>query len=113
VVLLDLDLGGYNGADAMADLAALPKAQVLILTAEEDTARAPRRGDQGRPRRAAQVEPRPTWCCARSRRWHAGEIWLDSKLMGQVMGRLTGRTEPVPVRPTRCQHGPRGQPDAA
>jgi two-component system, NarL family, nitrate/nitrite response regulator NarL len=90
VVLLDLDLGGYNGADAIADLAARSKAQVLILTAEEDTTvhrDVVVKGARGVLHKSASAD----LVLRAIEKVAAGEIWLDSKLMGEVMGRLTGR----------------------
>jgi DNA-binding NarL/FixJ family response regulator len=97
VVLLDLDLGGYNGADAIADLAARSKAQVLILTAEEDTAihrDVVIKGARGVLHKSASAD----LVLRAIEKVAAGEIWLDSKLMGQVLGRLTGRS-PEPAAP--------------
>ena len=97
VVLLDLDLGGHNGAEAIADLAARSKAQVLILTAEEDTTvhrDVVVKGARGVLHKSASAD----LVLRAIEKVAAGEIWLDGKLMGEVMGRLTGRV-PASAKP--------------
>lgn len=102
VILLDLDLGGCNGADAIPDLARRSPAQVLILTAAEDPEvyrDAVVKGARGVLHKSADADT----LLRAIAKVAAGEIWLDAKVLGQVMARLTGREPP---------HGP-ADPEAA
>jgi len=90
VVVLDLDLQGSSGADALAELAQRSPARVLVLTAEEDLAvhrDAVVRGARGVVHKSAAADI----VLRAIEKVAAGEIWLDGKLMGEVLGHFTGR----------------------
>lgn len=89
VLLLDLDLGGVNTADSLADLGARSPARVLVLTAEEDPAvhrDVVARGARGVVHKSAGAD----MLVRAIERVAAGEIWLDGKLLAEVLGSLTG-----------------------
>ena len=97
VVLLDLDLGGSNGAEALDEIAKRSPARVLVLTAEENPEvhrEVVVRGARGVIHKSAGAD----LVLRAIEKVAAGEVWLDAKLMGQVLGRLTGR-DPAPAAP--------------
>ena len=94
IVLLDLDLAGERGAEVLPDLQRLCSGHVLVLTAADD------------PRQHREVvmlgvrgvvhKSEPADAVLRAiERVSAGEVWLQGALLGDVLGRLTGRA-PAP-----------------
>ena len=93
VLLLDLDLAGSNSADALGELAQRSSAKVLVLTAEEDPAVYRAVVVSGARGVLHKSEPADRLLRA-IEKVAAGEIWLNARLMGEVLGQLTGRGAP-------------------
>lgn len=89
VVLLDLDLGGTDGAGLLPEIHKRSAAKVLILTGSRDTSdheRAVIRGARG-----VVSKDEPAEIVLRAiERVHAGEIWANRQLMGRVLSSLAG-----------------------
>lgn len=101
VVLLDLDLGGENGADYLPALLANGVARVLVLTGERrhgvlDAAiHAGARGVLGK-------DAPPAVVVKAIEKIHAGELWLDREAMNRVFSTLLA---PAPARdPGTARH---------
>lgn len=97
VVLMDLDLGGEDAIEVMDDLLRRCPGRVLILTGEDDPERhrqAVLSGARGVLHKSQSAE----MVLHAIDRVHAGEIWLERGLLGDVLGRLTGRTQSAPVQ---------------
>lgn len=97
LVLMDLDLNGEDATEVMDDLLRRCPGRVLILTGEDDPERhrqAVLRGARGvlHKSQAAEVVLQAI------EKVHAGEVWLERGLLGDVLGRLTGRTQTPPVQ---------------
>jgi DNA-binding NarL/FixJ family response regulator len=95
VLLLDLDLGGSDAAAALPELMQRCPGRILILTGNDDVDEhrlAIMRGARGVVHKS---EPAPLVLRAIAK-VHAGEVWLNRQLMGEVLGRLTGQT-PAPT----------------
>lgn len=100
VVLMDLDLGGEDAIEVMDDLLRRCPGRVLILTGEDDPERhrqAVLSGARGVLHKSQSAE----MVLHAIDRVHAGEIWLERGLLGDVLGRLTGRTQSA--RPCRAR----------
>lgn len=85
VILLDLDLNGEDGADALPELPRQTAAQVLILTGDrnpESHQNAILKGARGVVGKdeSADVLLRAIECV------HAGEVWLNRMMIGRVLG---------------------------
>ena len=94
VLLLDLDLAGQNATELMSDLLRRCPGKVLVLTGEDDVAQhraAVMKGARGvvHKSRPASTIIRAIECV------HAGEVWLERSLLGEVLGLLTG-SAPAP-----------------
>jgi len=88
VILLDLDLAGPDAACALAHLRQRCRGHVLILTATEDMAQqraAVLRGARGMVHKS---EPASAILHA-IQTVGRGEVWLDSRLVSQVLGQLS------------------------
>lgn len=97
LVLMDLDLGGENAIEVMDDLLRRCPGRVLILTGEDDPERhrqAVLSGARGVLHKSQPAE----MVLQAIDKVHAGEIWLERGLLGDVLGRLTGRTQSPPVQ---------------
>ena len=95
VIVLDLDLGGENAAGFMAELQQHSKAHVLILTGSDDAGRhraAVLEGARGVLHKSQSAET----ILRAIEKVHAGEVWLEPGLLGDVLGRLTGRRSEAP-----------------
>lgn len=85
VILLDLDLNGESGSDALPDLQRQSSAQVLVLTGDRDPDNHQNaimkgaRGVVGKDE-SADVLLRAIECV------HAGEVWLNRMMIGRVLG---------------------------
>lgn len=90
VLMLDLDLGGEDTVDAMADLQRRCGGHVLVLTAADDITQHREAVLQGARGVVHKSEPADVILRA-IEKVHFGEIWLNRSLLGEVMGRLTGR----------------------
>lgn len=97
VTVLDLDLGGQNGADAIPDL--VRRTKVLVLTGVRDASvhhSAVVAGARG----VVPKEAEPDLILKAIRKVHAGEIWLDRIGMQRVFSELVHkRSAPAPVSP--------------
>lgn len=98
IVLLDLDLGGESGLDLISGLhASAAAARVILLTGIRDPEQhqeGVRRGAMGvvLKEQAAQV------LLNAIERVHAGEVWLDSSLVANVLSSIA-RQRPAPRDP--------------
>lgn len=93
VILLDLDLGGEDGAAAMAVLRQRCPGRVLVLTGTADVALHRDAVVQGARGVVHKSEPAETILRA-IEKIHEGEVWLNRALLGQVLGELT-HSEPA------------------
>ncbi len=84
VILLDLDLGGENAADALPDLQRLSAAQVLVLTGGRDTA-LHQAAILGGARGVISKDESADILLRAVERVHAGEVWINRMLMGKVL----------------------------
>lgn len=88
VLLMDLDLAGADGLDLLPDVQRQSTARVLVLTASEDTQRLCRAIELGARGVLHKSEP-PQHILSAIEQVHQGGAWLDPRLMGEVLGRLT------------------------
>lgn len=95
VIVLDLDLGGEDGAAAMAVLRLRCPGRVLVLTGAADVALHRHAVVQGARGVVHKSEPAETILRA-IEKIHEGEVWLNRTLMGQVLGQLT-QSESMPA----------------
>jgi len=89
VILLDLDLNGQNSGDALPDLQRLTQGQVLILTGSRDTdiqKAAILKGARGVIGKDECAEV----LLHAIERVHAGEVWINRLMMGEVLGAMSG-----------------------
>ena len=90
-----LDLSGHDTAGSIADIQRCCGGRILVLTASGDIdvhRAAVMKGARGVLHKA---EPATTIVRA-IEKVHAGEVWLNRALMGEVLGRLTGHA-PAPA----------------
>ena len=98
VILLDLDLGGEDGAQAMAVLRQRCPGRVLVLTGASDTALHRAAVLNGARGVVHKSEPAATILRA-IEKVHEGEVWLNRALLGQVLGQLTDSEPSAAPRP--------------
>jgi two-component system nitrate/nitrite response regulator NarL len=96
LLLLDLDLAGEDGCNAMADVQRRCPGRVLILTADEDVDHHRRAVMQGARGVLHKSESADTVLRA-IRKVHEGEIWLHRNIVAELLGQLTGRSTPAPA----------------
>lgn len=96
VLLLDLDLAGENAADSLADLQRRCAGHVLVLTGADDAGAHRDVVLKGARGVLHKSEPAQTILQA-IEKVHAGEVWLNGGLLGEVLSQLTGRS-PAPRR---------------
>jgi len=95
VVLLDLDLGGESSVDLLPDLQRLCSGHVLVLTAADDAQQ--HRDVVMLGVRGVLHKSEPADAVLRAiEKVSAGEVWLQCALLGEVLGRLTGRVPHTP-----------------
>lgn len=97
VVILDLDLGGESGADALQALQQRSDAQVLVLTAEDDPAvhrDVVVRGAHGVVHKSAPAET----LLKAIEKVAGGELWLEGRQLVMLLSQLTGHS---PDRPQK------------
>ncbi|MDA8128466.1 MAG: response regulator transcription factor [Betaproteobacteria bacterium] len=98
VVLLDLDLGGQSGLDAMPAILRNPGTRIIILTGTRDRSlreQSMLRGASGILSKEAAADTLITAIT----HVHAGEVWLDPDTTAQVIGRLRqGNRDPEAER---------------
>src|SRR5512134_151378 len=94
IILLDLDMAGQNGLDALPDLlAAARHARVLVLTGIRDPAahrEAIRRGALG----VLLKDQAADMLIKAIEKIQAGEAWIDRRIMGHVLGDIQRQTLP-------------------
>jgi DNA-binding NarL/FixJ family response regulator len=88
IILLDLDLGGENGSNAIQALMAKSKAKVLVLTGSRDIAVHDAAVLAGAMGVVEKGEPAETILKA-VRKVHEGEIWLDRSATGRIFLELS------------------------
>lgn len=88
VLVLDLDLGDEDGLDALPEVQRRCAAQVLVLTASDDTDRHCRAVERG-ARGVLHKSEAPQKILEAIERVHSGAVWLSPQLVGQALGRLT------------------------
>lgn len=95
VVLLDLDLGGEDSTEALADLQQRSAGRVLILTGSNDPLQhrsAIFKGARGILHKSQSA----TTLLRAIDKVHAGEVWLERGLLGDVLSQLTSAAPPPP-----------------
>jgi len=103
VILLDLDLGGEDSSESLADLRRRCPGHVLVLTGAGDIRQ--HRAAVMKGARGVLHKSQPAETILRAiERVHDGEVWLDRHLMGDVLGLLTGET---PAAPKQDAHSKR------
>lgn len=93
VLLLDLDLAGRDSTELMADLHARCSGRVLVLTAADDVENhrtAVLKGARGVLHKSTSAET----ILRAIESVHAGKVWMDNRLLGDVLGMLTGGSQP-------------------
>jgi DNA-binding NarL/FixJ family response regulator len=88
IILLDLDLGGENGSNAIQALMAKSSARVLVLTGSRDIAVHDAAVLAGAMGVVEKGEPAETILTA-IRKVHEGEIWLDRSATGRIFLELS------------------------
>ena len=100
VIVLDLELGGENGLDAIPGLIAKSKARVLVLTGSRD----PSLHDQvvlaGAGGIVQKDEPAETILKA-IEKIHAGQLWLDRIATGRIFVALARKNATEDADPER------------
>lgn len=90
VIILDLDLGGESSLDILPSLLEACRARVLILTGERSCAVHQAAICAGARGVVVKDESAETLLHAISR-VYAGDLWIDQKLMGGMVGLLNDR----------------------
>jgi two-component system, NarL family, nitrate/nitrite response regulator NarL len=98
LLVLDLDLGGEDSCNALADVQRRCRGHVLILTGDEDVAHHRQAVMQGARGVLHKSESADTVLRA-IRKVHEGEIWLHRNIVAQLLGQLTGRSSVPPPPP--------------
>lgn len=97
LILMDMDLNGEDATEVMTDVLRRCPGHVLILTGEDGPERhrqAVLCGAHGVLHKSQSAET----LLQAIQKVHAGEVWLERGLLGDVLGRLTGRSTVAPVR---------------
>lgn len=97
VLLLDLDLGGEDSAEALAEVRQRTSAHVLVLTGADEVAlhrNAIVRGARGVLHKAEPAE----MILRAIEKVSAGEIWVNRMLLGEVLGQLSAAAAAPPPR---------------
>jgi two-component system, NarL family, nitrate/nitrite response regulator NarL len=98
VIVLDLDLGGEDSVAVLAVLRQRCPGRVLVLTGASDIALHRAAVLQGARGVLHKSEPAETILRA-IEKVHAGEVWLNRALLGQVLGQLTDSEPAAAPRP--------------
>jgi DNA-binding NarL/FixJ family response regulator len=103
IILLDIDLGGENGLDFIADLlAAANEARIVVLTGVRDPQvhqRAVSLGAMGLVQKDRAFEV----LVGAIERVNAGEAWLDPALMAKVLAEMSGANRNKAVDPEEAK----------
>jgi len=93
LILLDLDLGGENAINFIAQLReTTPSARILVLTGVRDTD-AHRQAVQLGAMGVVLKEHAPDVLIKAIEKVHAGEIWLDRPTLGRILREMSHRDE--------------------
>jgi DNA-binding NarL/FixJ family response regulator len=98
VLILDLDLGGTDGAEAIARLIENGRTAVLVLTGVRDSERHEAAVIAG-ARGVVPKEADAALIVKAIRKVHAGEIWLDRRSSQKVLTTLASQARPSPPTP--------------
>lgn len=104
VIVLDMDLGGDSGLDAIPRLLARSRAKILILTGLRDKAmhdKAVLAGARGVVEKEASAE---TILLAITK-VHEGQIWLDRAATGRIFAELSRQNAPKAPDPEQLKIG--------
>lgn len=102
VIVLDLMLGNENGLDAMPELLARSKANVVVLTEVPDTAmhdKAVLAGARGVVEKGAT----PEMLLSAIRKVHAGELWVDRSAAGRILVEFSRQRMQLAADPERLK----------
>jgi two-component system, NarL family, nitrate/nitrite response regulator NarL len=102
VIVLDLDLGGDSGIDAIAPLAAKSSAKILVLTGVRDTTAHDRAVLAGARGVVYKEAPADTILTA-IEKVHEGQIWLDRAATGRIFVELSRKGAPQPPDPEQAK----------
>ena len=100
VILLDIDLGGENGLEAIPELIAKSKARVLVLTGLRDPSvqdSAVLAGARG----VVEKEDTAETILKAIEKVHQGELWLDRITAGRIFVELSRSSAPQAIGPER------------
>lgn len=102
VLVMDLDLAGLDSLETLPEVLRRSAAQVLVLTASDDTQRHCRAIELG-ARGVMHKTEAPQQILAAIEQVHGGAAWLNPRLMGQVLGRMTASPvrSPAPADPVQ------------
>jgi two-component system, NarL family, nitrate/nitrite response regulator NarL len=100
VLVMDLDLGDADGLEVLPEVLRQSSAQVLVLTASDDSERHCRAIERG-ARGVMHKSEAPQQILAAIESVSSGAAWLNPQLMGQVLGRMTSAS---PARAAPAQN---------
>lgn len=100
VIVLDLDLGGENGLDAIPGLIAKSKARVVVLTGSRDPSLHDQAVLAGAGGIVQKEEPAETILKA-IEKIHAGQLWLDRITTGRIFVALARKNATEDADPER------------
>lgn len=89
VIVLDLDLGGLDSTDALAELMQVLGARVLVLTGARDPD-AHRRAVLAGARGVVRKEEPVDMLLRAIEKVHEGDVWVNRALIGDIMDILSG-----------------------
>ncbi len=89
VIVLDLDLGGRDSTDALAELIRTFGARVLVLTGARDPD-AHRRAVLAGARGVVRKEEPVDMLLRAIEKVHEGDVWVNRALIGDIMNMLSG-----------------------
>lgn len=93
VLVMDLDLGDADGLEVLPEVLRQSPAQVLVLTASDDSERHCRAIELG-ARGVMHKSEAPQQILTAIESVSSGAAWLNPRLMGQVLGRIISPTPP-------------------
>jgi two-component system nitrate/nitrite response regulator NarL len=93
VLVMDLDLGDADGLEVLPEVLRQSPAQVLVLTASEDSERHCRVIERG-ARGVMHKSEAPQQILTAIESVSSGAAWLNPRLMGQVLSRMSSATPP-------------------
>lgn len=100
VIVLDLDLGGRDSTDALAELIRTFGARVLVLTGARDHD-AHRRAVLAGARGVVRKEEPVDMLLRAIEKVHEGDVWVNRALIGDIMDMLSGSKAAAPADDAR------------